>query len=1183
MHVRNERYGWEMDGLDLQHFFRSLGNTLAGEAEAFYLEIRDPLLQEEERDEEGRLLRDEEGKPIRLRDPTERFLQELAAHFPTQTPARIREFDQLRRGSRESLLGYYRRVHQLAEDIGCSEPRIIVAKFLDGLAGELARTVRDRTYDLGPNATLRQAYEIAWRHEQSLSLYDMGRKTDKPPRERERRGVGWGGALMTGEEAEEEDQERDRASRSRTRKPRSAAHSPGEEPVCYKCREPGHFKRDCPKLQTCSYCQRKGHQADNCYTKQREQKGRGGRRGRIEELEEELRRLRAEEEDTMAEEEKPVHVARYAEESDEEGPEPIFMAANPGREREDLGLLSGAADGRRGTTTVRRGPRATIDEAVEEAAGAAEEAMQRAVARMGPRRHPFERMVARPCVVEALEGMVAVEGKYPSTTIIDTGASQVLVGRRLAERLGLHRAENVTPEGVRIQTAEGGDGTWLPRTIRPQEVVLAPGRAEETRIRVHCLVSDLEDYDLLLGMELLYKVGAVVDTWAERVTYQPLYWDLEATRAGEEGAVLPARFLRGRVEYREPHHQRVPEQRWEDAGVYLERAASRRRMEEAAGARVEELREARGLAEPAYDFETFNRPVRLVELFGGVGPGLAACVRLGMVVEQWTYVEKNPEVRRMAMHHAVILHERFPDKLSRDVVEQARLEAERMSDVTEVTEEVVASWGQVDLLVAGWECQGLSRAGRGRGLEDPRMALFQELIRVMKLIKQRQGPFSYVVENLDVADDERSLVKEAHRAVTRELGHGVAWDAAQMGARAHRIRRYWQNMVPETVLRDQLGRMRRPLPLLVQDILEPGRRVAPVVSPDIRTQYPCNEVGAPRQAWPTLVSTPGSYAFSMQGDQPGPGMVQVLATGEWEGPLAVERERAMGYLRNATAAEGVSEEVRRQALGGAIDQHALGWLLYRAEKRHETLRAQLLMLQRYRDFIEMTDTEPEMAMEVAAQWRQSAVYQREERAREEDQFNRQGMVLMAKGARAERSKENTEGEVEGREEAPVEGAQDRAGEWQMGDGPNEGQKEKMRRVLGAARGAFAFSVKELGKCNRAVMDIELQSQEPVYQRRRRMSPGDRDIAEEKCKELLEAGLIRESTSEYAAATVVAARKDLTGETISRRMCGDYRGLNRVTKSDRYPMPVVEELFDELSKGRVYTTLDLRQGFNQIPI
>ncbi|GJP79196.1 hypothetical protein CLOP_g9450 [Closterium sp. NIES-67] len=98
-----------------------------------------------------------------------------------------------------------------------------------------------------------------------------------------------------------------------------------------------------------------------------------------------------------------------------------------------------------------------------------------------------------------------------------------------------------------------------------------------------------------------------------------------------------------------------------------------------------------------------------------------------------------------------------------------------------------------------------------------------------------------------------------------------------------------------------------------------------------------------------------------------------------------------------------------------------------------------------------------------------------------------------------------------------------------------------------------------------------------------MSPGDRDIAQAKCAELLAAGLIRESTSEYAAATVVAARKDLTGETLARRMCGDYRGLNRITKSDRYPMPMAEEIFDKLAEGTVYSTLDLRQGFNQIPI
>ncbi|CAI7789387.1 unnamed protein product, partial [Closterium sp. NIES-54] len=49
------------------------------------------------------------------------------------------------------------------------------------------------------------------------------------------------------------------------------------------------------------------------------------------------------------------------------------------------------------------------------------------------------------------------------------------------------------------------------------------------------------------------------------------------------------------------------------------------------------------------------------------------------------------------------------------------------------------------------------------------------------------------------------------------------------------------------------------------------------------------------------------------------------------------------------------------------------------------------------------------------------------------------------------------------------------------------------------------------------------------------------------------------------------------------MCGDYRGLNKVTANDRYPMPMAEEIFDQLHGSWVFSTLDLRQGFNQIPI
>ncbi|GJP78256.1 hypothetical protein CLOP_g8581 [Closterium sp. NIES-67] len=98
-----------------------------------------------------------------------------------------------------------------------------------------------------------------------------------------------------------------------------------------------------------------------------------------------------------------------------------------------------------------------------------------------------------------------------------------------------------------------------------------------------------------------------------------------------------------------------------------------------------------------------------------------------------------------------------------------------------------------------------------------------------------------------------------------------------------------------------------------------------------------------------------------------------------------------------------------------------------------------------------------------------------------------------------------------------------------------------------------------------------------------MSPGDEEICRGKCRELLDAGLIRPSNSAYAAATVVAARTDLTGEVLARRMCGDYRELNRITKADRYSVPTAEEIFDRLEGAVIFSTLDMRQGFNQIVI
>ena len=62
-------------------------------------------------------------------------------------------------------------------------------------------------------------------------------------------------------------------------------------------------------------------------------------------------------------------------------------------------------------------------------------------------------------------------------------------------------------------------------------------------------------------------------------------------------------------------------------------------------------------------------------------------------------------------------------------------------------------------------------------------------------------------------------------------------------------------------------------------------------------------------------------------------------------------------------------------------------------------------------------------------------------------------------------------------------------------------------------------------------------------------------------ELLATSLIELSHGDYACATVMPSKNDVFGKWTDKRVCGDYRPINRKTKSGRYPMPMPEELFE----------------------
>ena len=140
------------------------------------------------------------------------------------------------------------------------------------------------------------------------------------------------------------------------------------------------------------------------------------------------------------------------------------------------------------------------------------------------------------------------------------------------------------------------------------------------------------------------------------------------------------------------------------------------------------------------------------------------------------------------------------------------------------------------------------------------------------------------------------------------------------------------------------------------------------------------------------------------------------------------------------------------------------------------------------------------------------------------------------------------------------------------------QHRRLVDLLQKYRDVFAVSAREMGEAKGVKMKIELTSDEPVTYRPYRLSYEEKKIVQEMVDELKECGIVVDANSPYSSPILLVKKK--TGDY---RLCVDYRALNKITKKDKYPLPLIDDQLERLSGNQYFTTLDLAMGYYQVPL
>ena len=159
--------------------------------------------------------------------------------------------------------------------------------------------------------------------------------------------------------------------------------------------------------------------------------------------------------------------------------------------------------------------------------------------------------------------------------------------------------------------------------------------------------------------------------------------------------------------------------------------------------------------------------------------------------------------------------------------------------------------------------------------------------------------------------------------------------------------------------------------------------------------------------------------------------------------------------------------------------------------------------------------------------------------------------------------------------------------WRLGSKLTETMQQQLQQLMNERPEIWAWTEDQIGRTKVTAHSIDTGDAKPLKQRAYRLAAAEDEVVATQVSKWLRLGIVVPSQSPWASPVVLVKKKPLNADDPAEkpkfRLCVDFRKVNALTKTDSFPLPIIQDALDVLGDAKHFSIVDLRSAFLQLPL